>query len=337
MSGSEPCAATDSQPSDRAGVPRRFAFLVHPRNKADIENNTTVGQDDRARAVRDVAPVVLGELTYAGSPGEVIAVPLTTAQMAKLPRRYVREMVLAAVRLAEKRGAQVVGLGAMTSVVTRGGQTLIGEVSCVVTNGNALTAAIVARQTRDAAARYGEDARIAVLGGAGSVGLCVAQLLAGLPFRELAIFGRSPLSLSQAVDKLSATSRAKVLATRELNDVLDADVIVVATAGPGALLDLKDVAAGSTVLDVSEPSNVQPLHGDAGPTLVRAGLVELEGVDLSLIAPGLAPGRAYACLAETILYALDEDVPEHHVGQPEPERALALGARADKTGMAIAV
>ncbi len=280
-------------------------------------------------ALRERKPVELTELEYRGAEGSVIAVPLTTAQMIRLPRRFVRHKVLEAAQFAQRSGASVIGLGAMTSVVTRGGRWLTPLLpGCTLTNGSALTAATVA----DHAEKLGglQDKRIAILGGSGSVGLCIAQLLQQR-CRELLLVGRSSENLRHAATTLDSES---VRTTNDYRAAVNADLIVVATAGPDPVISMAEIGAGTRVLDLSEPSNVAFEAGCCSDArLVPSGRLRLDGVDLSNCIPELAPGVVFACLAETMLFALEHGLDKHSVEQPDARWARELAVIAVSAGM----
>ena len=85
-----------------------------------------------------------------------------------------------AVNLAKKRGARIVGLGAYTSVVTKGGRDL-RNLGVAITTGNSYTVAAAAEATLDAAKRLGvpvQDTNAAVVGATGSIGRATALFLA---------------------------------------------------------------------------------------------------------------------------------------------------------------
>ena len=121
-------------PVEPAEGETRFAFLLHPLdvpNYVDFDPSLAVlGHEDLARVTRDfstlIDPFVLSRARVTSKTGqtiygEFITLPWTAAQMAEMPRQEAAAGVRAALELARSRGAQLVGLGAFTSVVTRGG------------------------------------------------------------------------------------------------------------------------------------------------------------------------------------------------------------------------
>ena len=85
-----------------------------------------------------------------------------------------------AMRLAKDRGADVLGLGAFTSIVSGGGDDLTGK-GTAITSGNTLTTVMAIAGVEDVAARAALDlaqARTAVVGASGAIGRLASLLLA---------------------------------------------------------------------------------------------------------------------------------------------------------------
>jgi len=308
---------------------RRFTFLVHPRDWSDVERYRDADPEGVERSLAKVEPLQLTEVGYRDAEGVLVAVPLTTKQMARLPRRYVRQKVLEAACFGIDQGASIIGLGAMTSVTTRGGLWLAEQVNGIVTNGNALTAATVAREVL-LSLEPDRPWSLGIVGGSGSVGLCIARLLASR-CKELVLVGRSLQTLARA--KCLIAGRP-VRSTTEVSEVTALDALVVATAGPEPVLCMDQVGERTHVFDLTEPSNVVTREA-ADRRLKTAGRLKLEGVDLTRYNPGTDPGIAYACLAETILYALNGNLKDHSVGQVDPARARTYARLADDLGMRV--
>ncbi len=147
----------------------RFAFLMHPvddANIADFDPSLKVLDADELRTVAHnvgglLEPFVVSQARIASVSGrtifgEFIALPWTAAQMAAMPRHEAVAGVRAAMGLARSRGAQLVGLGAFTSIVTRGGLDVSRD-GIPVTTGNSFTAVASAQAAAMALAASGED------------------------------------------------------------------------------------------------------------------------------------------------------------------------------------
>ena len=96
-----------------------------------------------------------------------------------LPKQVLAQLS-AAVKLAKERGAKIVGLGAYTSVVTKGGLDL-RNLGVPLTTGNSYTVSAAVDATLEAAKRLEipiEQTIAAVVGATGSIGRNTAIFLA---------------------------------------------------------------------------------------------------------------------------------------------------------------
>lgn len=319
-----------------------FVFLIHARDIEDLYQVSgaaliaehSADEDEFRDKMCTMPPTVIGQVTFGLGvlTGELIAVVRMPGQ---LLRPEGRRNITEAVRLAATRGASVVGLGALTAPATRGGLTLLPELpkGVTLTTGNALTAAVARDNVAEAAAAMGlgDAATVAVVGCHGSVGTAVSRLLAASG-TDLLLIGRTVARVERHLPDL--LTRARVSA--DLRDLQTADIVVLLTSDPTALLVPDLVRAGTVIIDLAHPVNI-PLtqyqsFADRGIRVVQGGLVEIPGyhstVDFRL------PSRraSLACLAETYLFAR-EGIREHSVGPACAELAAELSDLAARHGM----
>jgi predicted amino acid dehydrogenase len=326
-------------------TPPWFAFIGHMRYGDDLHK--IGGGDLLRRYSRDEAdftdklctmpPLVVGEITFGFQTsirGELIAVM-------QMPEAMVRPgaagAVLRAAEVAIERGARVIGLGGLTSPATGGGRRLTRHLpsSVTVTNGNALTAAVVCQNVLEAV-RFvagGRRPRIAVVGCTGSVGVAATHLLARLDF-DLILVGRA---VERVRDVLGEVGRRSVFRDN-LACLVDADVTVLLTNDPAAVLTSDRVRAGSIVIDFAQPANVPkaavPEFSARGVAVVEGGRVRIPGYSCSFDL-GIGNRRdTLACLAETYLFAR-EGIRRHSLGRPSPEFALEMQAAAERRGILV--
>jgi fatty aldehyde-generating acyl-ACP reductase len=313
-------------------LPRRtphFAFIVHPRDEADIFRATclsllrTLSADDADFVARVCAlpPTVVGEVLFGFGPfrGEVVSIPCLSAEVTT---DRGRGEILRAARLAIDRGAHVIGLGGLTAPATGGGSWLVEQLPAGVrvTNGNAYTAAVLRRHVLEAVAYRALDrpARVAIVGAAGSVGIAVSQLLADSGV-ELVLIGRTRSQLSQLPEILAG----RVRSTADLTDVNVADVVLVLTSAASARLTPSHLRGGTIVIDAAEPANISDADAKqwtGHASVVRGGRVRIPGYYCSYDFGLEDSTETFACLAETYLFAR-EGISQHSVGAPPPEFA----------------
>ncbi len=282
-------------------------------------------------------PLVVGEITFGFETsirGELIAVM-------QMPEAMVRPgasgAVLRAAEVAIERGARVIGLGGLTSPATGGGRRLARHLpaSVTVTNGNALTAAVVCQNVVEASrfVLHRRRPRIGVVGCTGSVGVAATHLLARAGF-DLILVGRV---VEKVRDVLGEVARRSVVSD-SLASLVDADVTVLLTSDPTAVLTPDRVTAGSIVIDFAQPGNIPkaavPEFSARGVAVVEGGRVRIPGYSCSFDL-GLGNRRdTLACLAETYLFARD-GVRRPSLGRPSAEFALEMQAAARRRGILV--
>src|SRR6266851_8347438 len=126
-----------------------FAFIIHPIDpKRDVSRKfPLLGRYLSARQISFFStyfpPIYISQidgLRSAATGREVmgwfVACPLTPARMLELPESTVYRKIIQTGRLAEKLGAQILGLGAFTSVVGDAGVTIANTLEVPVTTGD---------------------------------------------------------------------------------------------------------------------------------------------------------------------------------------------------------
>lgn len=172
----------------------RFGFLMHPMDVASYANFDpslqSLSPEDleqvAARLSGLVEPFVLSKARVVSrmgrsAYGEFVIVPRTAQELSDMPREQAVAEVRAALNVAKNRGAQMVGLGAFTSVVTRGGLSLARD-GVAITTGNSYTTVACAQAVGMALERlgatFGSHLTAAVVGATGAIGRAMSLLIA---------------------------------------------------------------------------------------------------------------------------------------------------------------
>lgn len=171
----------------------RVAFLVHPvdwRNYPEMDESFKVFSTAEIAEMSDrfndlLEPFVAGSCRVTAANGrrvfvDFVVVPRTADQLMAMPHSQAIAEVRAALEIAKARGAQLVGLGAYTSVVTRGGLHLRNP-GVPLTTGNSYTVVSAVEAMYLAVERLGTrlaDAAFAVVGATGAIGRATSILLA---------------------------------------------------------------------------------------------------------------------------------------------------------------
>ncbi|HZJ84355.1 MAG TPA: aminotransferase class III-fold pyridoxal phosphate-dependent enzyme [Syntrophomonadaceae bacterium] len=178
---------------DGQEVSEKFAFIIHyPAPEDVIVNNPSFADFSRADLYKfmewqsqNSEPGLVCHMpairSACGSIGEgwLIGVPFGAREIMNLPREQTVEVIQKAVDMGRDLGAKIVGLGALTSVVTRGGRAVLGR-DVAITSGNSFTTLMAvealflgAEKMRISFAR----SQGAVLGATGSIGRACAMIL----------------------------------------------------------------------------------------------------------------------------------------------------------------
>ncbi|MCP4541629.1 MAG: shikimate dehydrogenase [Chloroflexi bacterium] len=283
---------------------------------------------------------VRSEATGKEIEGWLLACPFTARQMLRLPPKTAYRKIVQTGGLAEKLGADILGLLAFTSVIGDGGVTIAQNLTIPVTTGRSLTVAAAVEGLTEAAQRRGihsESATVAVVGATGSIGLACARLLAPM-VAELILVGRQKSRLERVRKQVREAGNRKVRTSVHLEAIRDADMILSTTNAAKPIIQPEHLKQGAVVCDVALPPDVSPrVTRERDDVLcVHGGVMDVPGeVDFHFDF-GLAPGRAYACMAETMVLALEGRYESYSLGkQMQPERVREIAQLARKHGFKL--
>jgi predicted amino acid dehydrogenase len=331
-----------------------FAFIIHPIDpKRDVSRKYPL----LARICSErfinfgstfFPPVYLSEVTGITSratgkeiKGWLVACPLTAARMMELPEKMVYRKIIQTGRLAERLGARILGLGAFTSVVGDGGVTVARHLDVPVTTGDAYTVAVAIQALQQAAQRLGippADAVGAVVGATGAIGRVCAALLAG-EVGTLHLIGRQAPALETLRAYLAANgARARLETHTSLESLRQAHMVITVTSAMEAIIQPEHLAPGSVVCDVARPRDVSARVAAARQDvlIIDGGMVEVPGKVNFNFDFGLPPGKAYACMAETMALALEGRFEDYTLGKEiTRQRVDEIGSIAHKHGFRL--
>lgn len=249
--------------------------------------------------------------------GYLIGCPLLPEQMVKLNEKVVLTRIIQSAKIAERLGVKIVGLGGYTSVVGDKGYTVAKNINIAVTTGNCLTA----WSAIESILKIAEDKKIdlkkstlAIIGATGSIGsLCARKLSYYFPKIIITARHKDKLeSLKQAILKLNKT---EVIICDSVHDAIkNAEVVIVTTSTPEALIDIDELKTGSIICDVSIPKNITGDTTRSDITILNGGLIRLPfEIDFGTNT-GLPKGIIYGCIAETILLTIEGNFTNYSLG-----------------------
>ncbi len=338
-----------------------FAFIIHPIDpKRDVSRKfpflgktLTEGQINFFSTF--FPPVYLSEIegiTSAATGKQVkgwfIACPYTPKRMMELPERTVYRKIIQTGQMAEKLGAQILGLGAFTSVIGDSGVTIAKALDVPVTTGDAYTVSMAVQAIRDAAKVMDiplNKATAAVVGATGAIGRICAELLAG-DVERLYLIARDEAKLAGLRDRLKSrpcalrlgSAQAELIVSTKMDCLADAQLILTVTSAIHDIIHPEHLQAGSIVCDVARPRDVSAMVAAVRDDIlvIDGGMVDVPGpVDFHFNF-GFPEGKAYACMAETMALALEGRFEDYTVGKDITlERVNEITAIAKKHGFRL--
>jgi predicted amino acid dehydrogenase len=344
----------------------RFAFVIHPLSQEyfkvvkPIEMLSRVSppvfMDSLEKLMAYAPPFVYSKVEGIQSPtgvqaeGWLISVGGTPREIMSHSPEFTYRRLLAAADMATRLGAQIMGLGAFTKVVGDAGATVAKRASLPITTGNSYSASAALWAAHDALLRLrllaptqGKQRvqfKAMVVGATGSIGAACARLLVRAAEEVTLVSPETAKLLALKESILQETPDARVrLSARTDTHIAEMDMIVTATSGAGKkVLDIMKVKPGCVITDVARPLDLPPEEVARRPDVlvIESGEIQLPG-DVSMKNIGLPKGVVYACLAETIVLALEGRFENFTVGRTiEWEKVREIYKLGLKHGMKLA-
>ncbi len=279
--------------------------------------------------------------TGATTQGWFVGCPLTARQFVESNPEQAMDKIVQAGKLAQQLGAEIVGLGAFTSIVGDAGITVAQALDIGVTTGNSYTVATAVQAALEAAELVGiapRQARATVLGATGSIGRVCAQLLAP-QVGALTLAARRRQVLEELADALSLGGSQVDIQT-DINQALrDANIVITVTSAVDSIIQPEMLKPGAVVCDVARPRDVsqQVAEQREDVLVIEGGVVSVPGnVEFNLDF-GFPPQTAYACMAETMILALEGRCEDYSLGRHlELARVREIDRLAQKHGFGLA-
>ncbi|MBT9176630.1 MAG: Aminotransferase PigE [Firmicutes bacterium] len=330
----------------------KFAFILHPIVADDIARKFKFTkrwpESWKEKFVRFMPPLKVSHITgvrseHAATEGYFVACPLTSRQLlGEVSTDEAIKKIVWAGRIAEKLGADIVGLGALTSVVGDAGITVADNLKIGVTTGNSYTVATAVMASRLAAKKMDieiSEAHVVVVGATGSIGQVCARLMAK-DAKHLTLVARNLERLVQVTKRIGDESGITPAVTADVNASLaTADIVIAVTSALDCVVDPRLLKPGAVVCDVARPRDVSEEVAKLRPDvlIVDGGVVEVPGDVNFRFNFGFPPRMSYACMAETMVLALEGKVGDYSLGRDiSLEQVEEITQLADKHGFKLA-
>jgi predicted amino acid dehydrogenase len=322
----------------------RFAFVIHPLSQeyfkiikpVEVLSRVTppLMMDTLEKVMAFAPPFVYSRVEGIKSPtgveaeGWLISVGGTPHEIMSHSPEFTYRRLLAAAEMARKLGAQIMGLGAFTKVVGDAGVTVARRAPLPITTGNSYSASGALWAAHDALLRMdllprpkGSERikfKAMVVGATGAIGAACARLLARAADKVYLVSPETAKLLALKASILQETPDAKlVLSARADEHLAEMDMVVTATSGAGKkVLDIMKAKPGCVITDVARPLDLSPEDVARRPDVlvIESGEIRLPG-EVHMKNIGLPKGVVYACLAETIVLALEGRFENYTVGR----------------------
>ncbi len=344
----------------------RFAFVIHPLSQEYFKKvkpiellsqvSPPVLMNSLEKIMAYAPPFVYSRVTGIQSPtgvqaeGWLISVGGTPREIMRHSPEFTYRRLLDAAAMAKRLGAQIMGLGAFTKVVGDAGLTVAKRAPLPITTGNSYSASGALWAAHDAMLRMrllpvprGKQRvkfKAMVVGATGAIGSVCARLLARAAEEVYMVSPETAKLLALKESILQESPDARIfLSAHADRDIAEMDMVVTATSGAGKkVLDIMKVKPGCVITDVARPLDLPPSEVAKRPDVlvIESGEIQLPG-DVQMKNIGLPKGVAYACLAETIVLALEGRFENFTVGRAiEWEKVREIYKLGLKHGMKLA-
>jgi predicted amino acid dehydrogenase len=352
------------------------AFFVHTRRdmngSSNIDNSFELLDDsakylpilafkygipdrDVEKLLNSLPPLKIGEIK--GIIGNkkincaIISVPITPKSLDNCSRQseklnYARPRISQAAELADRMGANIIGLGETLASLTHHGTVLQKEFpDKSITTGHAFTTYFMKEWTKFVAEKAGLDLKkspITIIGANGSIGFAITQMLL--------LEGASKLRLHDKEDAIGAMHAKSEEIHKMFPDVeikitggddnlkeacKGSRIVLVAASAPKPFIKAEHLDRGTFVINDSQPPSItrEEAQKAGSTTLWVAG--SLPGGVTNTFDNGLVNGEWTCALEVLALEALDEK-PFDTVDRVTPQRVIEAGKVARKLGIALA-
>jgi predicted amino acid dehydrogenase len=157
---------------------------------------------------------------------------------------------------------------------------------------------------------------------------------------HVALAARRLDRLQAVAEAVQAAGPASVSVHTELSEALQAaDLVITVTSALDAVVEPQHLRSGAVVCDVARPRDVsrRVVEERDDVLVIEGGVVRVPGdVDFHFDF-GFPPGLAYACMAETMILALEGRLEDYSLGRElSLEKVKEIGRLAAKHGFALA-
>lgn len=330
----------------------KFAFLVHSRNYKDIYRKYPFTKYlPRALVLfvmKHLWPITLSKVTGVVAyehkhdvHGYVLGITMTADQML-INRKLALNKIRNALYLAKGRGVNIIGLGGLTSSLSKGGIDLT-DIPIHVTTGHAYTAYNVTQTLFKISGIFDipeNMLNVAIVGAAGSVGSTSSLLLARHKFKSITLIDlkRKHEAFDELISKIkNINPNITINVSDSVKDIKNCDLVITATNTAEALITPDLVEDGMVIVDDAQPSDIHPDVLKMSNVLVlEAGVVHTPNINSNFNYGLKNRTDNFCCMAEVLILASHKWDKHYVINRATIEHVDEISKMGEKLGFTVA-
>jgi len=334
----------------------KFAFVLNPFNIQNVHDYCFVSKLVPEALIKIILRILSPfKIYYAKNlrsaqgaviEGCFIVCPLLSKQVLAMKEEIVLKKILKAVRLGERVGAKVIGLGALMGIAGKGGQMIAEKTSVAITTGSSLASAAILETLERATKLRKVDlsqAKVAIVGATNAIGQnCALGFLNRV--ETIFLLAKNAERLTELKEFLvSQKSKTNIIEKGLALDAVikEADIIIFTTSA----IEVPFVAVAESlkkcaiICDIPSPRNIpEEICKKRKDILVIDGAViePPQTARIGLKLP-IKDGFVFACMAETMILAFEGQTQEDFSTgfKPDLNKVARIKALAAKHGFQI--
>jgi len=324
-----------------------FAFIANLRNFEDIPSSSSLLIKIISKKFIQSKfnwPILGSTITWSPSnnidkeiKGALIICPITAKQMVE-NNKLGRLKVFQSVRLAEKLGAKIVGLGAFTSIVTRDGAEIRDRFKLGVTTGNTYSATVAVQNLLKASESLGLnllDSTVAIVGAAGSVGTGCSLFLVD-KVRKIVLIDINIGKIKNLKNRIKSNF-TEIELSLNIKDANKADALIVVTSAVGGIIKDEYLKPGMIVIDGAQPHNISKsiILKRKDVIFIESAIAEVQHINYKFNL-GIGKKEVFGCLAELLILCSDNNYNGNFCGKVKLEDMTMMMNLAQQIGIKLA-
>jgi len=308
--------------------PYSFVWIVHSRNIQDFYRHLPLARVLPKKIVEVICrilwPFIVSDITGLKDKngkhkiGCILGIPLLPQQI--LNNKVLAEKrILQGLKLAEKIGAQNVGLGGYNSSITKGGETVYKKTSLYLTNGYALLSGLaitaIKKILRSQRKNF-NNLRFGIIGATTIPGKILAEFLIRKGVEKIILVGKTQEHLEELKQKCLQFNRSAIIKiTTDIRNINDCDFIIIATNTSSIVIPPEYIKNNSIIFDITQPPNpfTNKLRLKKDIKVISGLAVNIPKINCHFDL-GLSLEQVYPCLAEVILLVKEDKKENFGIG-----------------------